>query len=250
MANKKWQADAERANLEHIADCGRHMLDDMHFKREFVAKIMLERLNIAMFGYGDKQISIAEGQYQPSSMWDFWEDRTAIRMEVIGKDKLSGEFRTPTKTRKKFHNKTSVLEYSEVSNGETEQYKMPDGLMTPGIRDRFRQYLASNAKKSSGKIVRKKTIDEVTSCAAGVYSDIIEVLETTNVSNDQKIKCEEILRNAFAKAVGSADEKLDQNTPPEKIPAGIMFLVGMQFGQINKGSWNPFAVAAKKYLAL
>jgi hypothetical protein len=33
------------------------------------------------------------------------------------------------------------------------------------------------------------------------------------------------------------------------LPHDMMFLIGLQFGQINVGTWNPFMVAAKKYLA-
>ncbi len=33
------------------------------------------------------------------------------------------------------------------------------------------------------------------------------------------------------------------------LPPAMLFLVGLQFGQINTGTWNPFSLAAKKYLA-
>jgi hypothetical protein len=35
-----------------------------------------------------------------------------------------------------------------------------------------------------------------------------------------------------------------------KLPPAMMFLVGLQYGQINVGTWNPFTLAAKRYFAL
>jgi hypothetical protein len=35
-----------------------------------------------------------------------------------------------------------------------------------------------------------------------------------------------------------------------ELPPAMMFLVGLQFGQINVGTWNPFTLAAKRYFAL
>jgi hypothetical protein len=44
------------------------------------------------------------------------------------------------------------------------------------------------------------------------------------------------------KAFGPTTKFLD-------LPHGMMFIVGLQFGQINVGTWNPFMVAAKRYFA-
>ncbi|MDR2436063.1 MAG: hypothetical protein LBD33_01990 [Puniceicoccales bacterium] len=43
---------------------------------------------------------------------------------------------------------------------------------------------------------------------------------------------------------------LEFNTPLMELPPAMMFLVGLQFGQINAGTWNPFTLAAKRYFAL
>jgi hypothetical protein len=42
---------------------------------------------------------------------------------------------------------------------------------------------------------------------------------------------------------------IDQNESVVDLPPAMMFLVGLQFGQNNIGSWNQFTLAAKKYLA-
>ncbi|MDR1457594.1 MAG: hypothetical protein LBI47_01960 [Puniceicoccales bacterium] len=44
-------------------------------------------------------------------------------------------------------------------------------------------------------------------------------------------------------------KRFGPRTSLSDLPYDMMFLVGLQFGQINVGTWNPFMVAAKKYLA-
>ncbi|MDR2737706.1 MAG: hypothetical protein LBB18_02065, partial [Puniceicoccales bacterium] len=263
---KKWQADAERENLIHIANCGGYMLKEMQFKPKFVAKIMLERLNIAMFGYGnDERISVPNEYYKPSCMWDFGEHRAIVTLDENEKGSYAKDGRAQSPgaehghmanfTGVKVHEKSGrkvrgnafsfLRDHEHEYGGKAEKYEnyylMPDGNKASNMPERFRRYLLAKAR-----ILHSD--DRKIANMVGKFSSIFKPLVAeyvSGVSLENVVSCAE---NALKKSVNF--ENFDKNTQLIDLPPIVMFIVGMQFGQIKGGSWNPFVLAAKKYFAL
>jgi hypothetical protein len=247
-AKKYKQLIAELENLEHIKSCADDMLNEngLNFKPKFVAKIVIHRINIAMFGFSNEaKLVVEDGQYEPFCMWDFGKDRAFVNLKKIGSqgdENLSGTFRTPSKKNKKYLHQTSILGYNK-DEGKTlsEYYNVSvngDYQLTPGLRHRFRQYLFTTCKG--------KSLNEHQN---GIIAEKAKFLAQELGINANGENCGKI-RGAMEDVVSSILGEFDEQTPLLKLPPHIMFLVGLQFGQINRGSWNPFMVAAKKYLAL
>jgi hypothetical protein len=72
------------------------------------------------------------------------------------------------------------------------------------------------------------------------------------VINGKKVKTP-CLSSRFREYLATATRNsgilpISKNQRILELPPAMMFLVGLQFGQINVGTWNPFTLAAKQYL--
>jgi hypothetical protein len=202
---KHKQLITELENLEHIRACIDEMLDPngLNFKSDFVAKVVIYRLQIAMFGFGEEgTIKVGDqGEYQPGCMFDFGDEWTSPQL-IGSKYKEDGILSSPNiranrqkNTQKHDGSKFSFIRGTYVGKEYKDRYTMRDGKVTPCLPNRFRQYLAHITKSNEiASIPKKQAIAE--------------------------------------------------------LPPAMMFLVGLQFGQNNIGTWNPFTLAAKRYFAL
>jgi hypothetical protein len=287
-AGKNWQAEAEIKNLQHIQSCAEEMLNanGLNFKPEFVAKIVCERLRMAMFGSGElhgmrEDVNMGgigmgisdeeEGRYQPSCMWDFGEERTTIPLEgedyhwggVFASPQQSQEEQPPADRRRNPENRFSVLR----GCGERgDYYAKLNGELTPSLGARFRQFLAfqsgveGNVTDGIKELLEQIPNDFASEESAGQILEEIrqwkELIGPREINNDDVQNLLNIIRNhALNPLIQKNIEalswvSLNENTPLTELPLSLMFLVGLQFGQIKGGSWNPFTLAAKKYFAL
>jgi hypothetical protein len=174
-----------------------------------------------------------ENKYQPSCMWDFGQNRTVIPLQNNDFDYMNdGILGSPNrKGRKKKVNSFSVLRGDSEKNG----YYSMKGQMTPSLQIRFQQYLRFVSGDSS-----------LGSVSDGTINDFLSRLE---INERNKAVFNEVLKQ-FSSFINDDWQGLNKETSLNKLPPALMISIGIQFGQIRQGTWNPFAVAAKKYLAL
>ncbi|MDR0742452.1 MAG: hypothetical protein LBE98_03240 [Puniceicoccales bacterium] len=284
-ASKNWQAVAEVENLRHIQSCAEEMLreDGLNFKPEFVAKIVCERLRMAMFGAGQLDDAInmgnildeGENKYQPSCMWDFGPERATILLKgeregesyhwdgVLASPRPQEE-QSPADQQNNTENRFSILR----GRGEKgDYYAMPNGEITPSLGARFRQFLAFQSKISGGfsptddieklltQIPNDFESDESAGKILGEVQRLLSAIDPNQVENGVvkellSITCNDILKPLIEKVKAKLPGfHLNENTPLTELPPSLMFLVGLQFGQNQVGSWNPFTLAVKRYFA-
>jgi hypothetical protein len=207
----------------------------LNFQPEFVAKIVTHRLNIAMFGlFQEEKLSTKSEQYQPFCTWDFGENRAFAGLD--GPEyRVKGTMFSQGVEESRANNRNSVVGYCKQM---PECYQMTDGGLTPSLGTRFReylQYLDTQRPNFSHRDIRANFSDMLNSMADDEQSEEVKAF-----SESVKAKFQE-----------KADWLLMEKTSPLlQLPPSMMFLAGLQFGQINGGSWNLFTLAAKNYLAL
>lgn len=246
------------------------MLNDMKFRPEFVAKIAATRLGIAMFGAGDFQgktkdygeiISTVRENYQPSCMWNFGEERTTVKLEGVNYHS-NGVLASPSRTSEQQNSVKSdadeqleINKFSVFRGYDTEGtlYQMLDNSVTLTLSARFRQYLAHkngehcyiNVTDVFDHIPNQLRSEEYVEN----WLSIAEYVQNSpNVDASGLI---ERVQSIFTKVIGDGKKSLswsNKNAPLRDLHPSLMFLVGMQMGQICGGSWNPFTLAAKRYL--
>jgi hypothetical protein len=171
------------------------------FKPEFVASVVRTRLELVVFGSREGEVTASVGQYQPASIFDFGPERASVTLGSFRAQRA--EVHTyPTTGRAASPLGADLDAPFSFLRGYTSNadplgllYTMPNGMLTPCLPERFRQFL------------RTRTPD------AQWYA-------------------------------------LESDTPLATLPPAMMFCVGLQFGQINVGTWNSFTLAAKRYFAL
>jgi hypothetical protein len=279
--DKTRQAVAEVKNLRHIQSCAEEMLkeDGLNFKPEFVAKIVCERLRMAMFGSGQLDSvemgsintdDILENKYQPSCMWDFGQDRTVIPLEGEGyhwdgvlASPRPQEEQSPADQQNNTENRFSILR----GYGEKGDYYTPNGKITPSLGARFRQFLAFQSGISGGlsptddieklltQIPNDFESDESVEKILESVQQLLSAIDPNQVENGVvkellSVTCNDILKPLIEKVKAKLHWfRLNENTPLTELPPSLMFLVGLQFGQNQVGSWNPFTLAVKRYFS-
>jgi hypothetical protein len=285
-AGKNQQVAAEIENLRHIRSCAEEMPngDGLNFKPEFVARIVRERLRMAMFGaerLGDAEvgsISIGdiseeeEDKYQPSCMWDFGWDRNSILLEGEGyhwdgilASPRPEEEQPPADQQNNTKNRFSIL---RGCGEKGDYYAMPNGGITPSLGARFRQFLAFQSGMTDGHTSLTDDVEKLLTqipndfksdeSVEKIFEKVQQLLLTRDLNQEGNdvvkellsITCDDILEPLIEKVKAKLPWlRLNENTPLDELPPSLMFPVGLQFGQNQVGSWNPFTLAAKKYFA-
>ncbi|MDR0595588.1 MAG: hypothetical protein LBF94_02775 [Puniceicoccales bacterium] len=257
---KDLQVRAEVKNLQHIQSCAEEMLKEngLNFKPEFVAKIVCERLRMAMFGsdklddtsedanMGSINVGISDeggSRYQPSCMWDFGKERTVIPLQNddfgIAEYMNDGILGSPKRSENGRGHKKKVNSFSVLRGDSNKKgyYTMEDGQPTPSLQIRFQQYLRFISREFSPDCVSDDVIENFLS------------RPSNDIDERNKAFFAKFLKE-FSSFINDDWKGLSKMTSLNELPPALMISIGLQFGQIRQGTWNPFAVAAKKYFAL
>jgi hypothetical protein len=145
-------------------------------------------------------------------------------------------------------------------------YVTPNGKSTPCLSARFRNFLGflAGARNLHGRIDilldsigKEATSAEVLNIVTMEFSEITKshdfgVVQPQGAAMAEKYAgifgriLKEIIRE---KKSALSWQSLDIGTSLTELPPVLMFIVGIQFGQNQVGSWNPFTLAAKNYIA-
>jgi hypothetical protein len=211
-----------------------------------------------------------ENKYQPSCMWDFGQNRTVIPLEGEGyhwdgalASPCPQEEQSPADQQNNTENRFSILR----GRGEKgDYYAMPNGEITPSLGARFRQFLAFQSKISGGfsptddieelltqipnDFESDESVEKILEKVQGLSAIDPNQVENGVVKELLSITCNDILKPLIEKVKTKLPLfHLNENTPLTDLPPSLMFLVGLQFGQNQVGSWNPFTLAVKRYFA-
>jgi hypothetical protein len=250
---KYYQVIAELENLAHMKSCVDEMLkaDGLNFNPDFVARVLMQRLNIAMFGYfRGEEFAVSEGQYKPDCMWDFGPKKSVVKL--AGNYSSDGELDSEAEE----EDEETTNNFSVLRGDGAGIYTMPDEQTTPCLSARCRQYLRS----ISGSV----DVSGSDSLPATVRSDVVGMLEACKSEDfigscgvDGAAQCIPQICGVIQKIIDakvperiSAWTVFDAKTDLSGVPPILAVILGIQFGQIYQGSWNDFTVAAKKYIAL
>jgi hypothetical protein len=282
--SKNWQTKVECDNLANIAASCEYMLNTMHFKREFVAEFVNMRLSLAMFGAGNSggvdlgsiDINVVPNSgkskaYTPDWMFDFGRDRANIDIgnTSYSWDGMLASQGTSGKVDDNQQSYSGNLFSALRGRKDGEYYVMPDGQLTACLPSRFRNFLGflACARNSYGNVETMLDDVEKEITSAETLKLVTRKLnETTELLNLEVAygfqsqntgvvrRCADIFADIIKGIVQGKKTFLswqlfDVGTPLTKLPYSLMFIVGIQFGQNQVGSGNPFTLAAKKYIA-
>jgi hypothetical protein len=203
-------------------------------------------------------------------MWDFGEERTTIPLE--GEDyHWGGVLASPppqtqeeqllVDQQRNTKNRFGVLRGCDERG---DYYVMPNGELTPSLGARFRQFLAFQSgvdniadgiQELLGQILNdfaseesaEQILEQIRQWKTSLKSKEVDRNDVQNLLN---IIRGHTLSPLIQKNIAALSwASLNESTPLTELPPSLMFLVGLQFGQNQVGSWNPFTLAAKKYMA-
>ena len=283
LKDKPIQLRAELANLEHISSCSEHMLKPvaeggLGFKPEFVAQIVRQRLQIAMFVDNQLKADIVEQNQvrQPDEKLEDIvieikpESSGGINIEISDSNEINIEIDNPVlQPAEKLENIVTEIK-QESSGGINIEISDPNEINIE--IEEHKKYLPAcmfdfgeaRAEVKLGPTDQYAKSGQVQSPRAGaqqhgfngsnfsfVRGDGIETYTMPNGKSTTNLPARFRQSLQFqVQQIGGEWEEFNQSTPLTKLPPAMQFLVGLQFGQINVGTWNPFTLAAKKYFAL
>ncbi|MDR2436078.1 MAG: hypothetical protein LBD33_02085 [Puniceicoccales bacterium] len=212
------QFEAEKRNLRHMILCADEMLTPvghggLEFNQDFVARVVSMRLEIVMFDFHSRMFDFHSG-HRPVSMFDFGPERAHVALQP---------FQTQVPGRS--DGVSRAVDHTYLVTGRAAS---PDNSPSDSPRQRMPfSFLRGNPSASN---------------PLGLYY--------TMPNGQQTICLPKRFRQFLQAKIGNRWDALGLNTPLIELPLAMMFLVGLQFGQINVGTWNPFTLAAKRYFAL
>lgn len=232
MQQNPIQLRAELENLEHIRSCAQEMLKPaanggLGFNPEFVSQIVCQRLQIAMFGFNAQQV---------------------VQVVDVKQIQQISEEKQPIQGQQEIGVIAEQHKILAVQRGQYQPCCMFD------FGEQRAEVQLQGDYKASGRS-ESPTIDEQHTGTTfsfvrgnGIETNTYRMPDGKSTTNLPE-RFRQFLQFQIQQINGQWGN-FDEKTQLVDLPPAMQFLVGLQFGQINVGTWNPFTLAAKKYFAL